>query len=257
MTCKNIHLLPLMAIIATMQLHAQTPEEAFNTFHQAPYAVSFCDMNFTQEDIDLINRLDIAESYDHNQFGNFDQLEQRVTKLLTTIGNNDPEVVVRIAHIISDITNKVMVISGEETAWISLRAFIPSHDYDMPRWHMDGYYFTPQDKSTVMYKFAITLLGDGTMFYPVEADQRREVWRKTINRPYMRDYCKQEQIIHAHQGQGAFFVSCRTTQSALHSEPPITKPRLFLSIVPCNEKQIEELKKKVNPAFKNQRKLTF
>ena len=247
----------LIALTAILPLHTQTPNEAFNTLSEVPYAVSFCNMNFTQEDIDLINRLDIAESYDHNQFGNFEHLEHNVTKVLKAIGNNDPEVIVHVAHIISDITNKVMIISGEETAWISLRAFIPSHDYDMPRWHMDGYYFTPQDKSAVMYKFAITLLGDGTMFYPLEADQRREVWRKIINRPYMRDYCKQKNIMHAQQGQGAFFISCRTTQAALHSEPPITKPRLFLSIVPCNTKQIEELKKQVRTTFKNQRTLTF
>ncbi len=167
--------------------------------------------------------------------------------LLHAMGTNECELVKRVALRVTEVVRAIMVASGQETAWLCLRAFTPIDLYDLSRWHMDGYYFTPTNKEDLMYKFAVTLRGASTLFYPVSQVERNKVWKKTINREYMQAFCKQDQMVSPQQGEGVFFIGGRTDQSALHSEPSIRENRLFFSIVPCNEKQIGELKKKVRP----------
>jgi hypothetical protein len=96
-----------------------------------------------------------------------------------------------------------------------------------------------------MFKFAVTLMGRPTLFYPIAKDLRRTAWTKTLDRKFLHEFCRADQILTAKEGEGVIFLAGNWKESALHSEPPIHENRLFFAITPCSEKQLAELKAKV------------
>ena len=172
-------------------------------------------------------------------------MQNNLGNFLQSITNNDITVIQRITEHITQIVAEVMIASERETGWVSLRATVPTDAYDIPRWHMDGYYFNPAGPHEMLYKYVVTLRGPATLFYPLCYEERKKVCRKTKYRDYMAQFCKKDSIVQPQQGQGAFLIGGRIPQAALHSEPQMHEPRLFLSVVPCNANQLIELKKKV------------
>lgn len=222
---------------------------ALESIRQAPYGYIFFDIGLTTDDLSVFKEIDITTSRDMNFFGPFDTAKEDFTAFLKTIGSNSEDLVAYTAARLAQIVNHVISASGLPTAWVSIRAFVPMPNYDIHRWHMDGYYFTPTSDENLLYKFIITLKGDSTLFYPMERDEWTKIWRKSIDRTFMHSYCDENLIVTPPCGQAALLLGGRVKESAVHSEPRITKQRLTLSIVPCNLQQIEELKKKVRPLF--------
>jgi hypothetical protein len=116
---------------------------------------------------------------------------------------------------------------------------------------MDGFFFPPFTGD--QRKIAIALKGAGTLFAdlsttwrltfhecatrhqhaPMSAEGRRELMdivnaRGTVKSPP--------------PNQGVIFRVGSADRAAIHSEPPIVTRRLFLSIVPGNQGQVEELR---------------
>ena len=209
------------------------------------YGYSLVDLGFTPQDYADFNQIQIRKTLSFHQFDNFQALEARIIALLNDVGPSDVASVQRVAARITTIVAQIMAASGESAAWVNVSASLPTNAYDISRWHMDGYYFTPVEPMSIMYKFIMTLVGPSTLFYQCPKDIRQEIKAKTSDRLCLQSICTLDKIVVPRQGQGVFFLSGRTDWSALHSEPKIDAKRLFFSVVPCSQKQVVELKKKV------------
>jgi hypothetical protein len=236
----------LSAVLAGLlsSVSAETFTAALSSLKESPYGFYFVDGGITAEDLADFNSIDMREERFFHQFGELSEVEGRIADFLSGIGMNERRLVERAAARLAQITHQIVELSGRETAWVHLRASVPTDRYDIPRWHMDGYYFTPVE-GYLMYKFAVTLVGPSTLFYPIPQELRRTAWRHMLDRKYMQEFCQADRVMSPKEGEGVVFLAGKKTESALHSEPPIHQNRLFFSITPCNEKQLAELKVKV------------
>lgn len=212
------------------------------------YGFYFVDVGITEEDLANFSSIDIRNECFYHQFGELSEVESTITQFLSNIGENEQSLIMRVAARLAQLTDQIMKASGRETAWVHLRASVPTDAYDTPRWHFDGNYFTPVE-GYPMYKFATTLMGPPTLFYPISKELRSTALRHMLDRNYMKEFCSADQILMPKKGEGVVFLAGNKNESALHSEPPIHEKRLFFSITPCNEKQLAELQKKVQTVY--------
>ena len=216
------------------------PTAALESLVESRYGFSVFDLGVDLSDFEQIH---IAAPLDYNQFGEFSKIEGEVIDYLSRVGPNDLNVVKRAAAKIDRIVKMVMSSSGKQTAWICLRASTATDRYDLPRWHMDGHYYRQSD--SLQYKFATTLIGASTHFYPLSRELkelRRVIRIHTGNRKFTSELCQGGPIFSPTVGEGVFVLAGDRNVAALHTEPPIHEPRLFFSIVPCSEEELKDLK---------------
>lgn len=248
---KKYSLCIILFTTIILNASSQSITDALKTLPKSPYGYCFFDVGITDEDLILFDSLDIQTTNQFNQFGSLSTLKDNIEKYLYMIGSNEKKIITTIATCLTNITHLVMHAAQRETAWISLRTSTQTAAYDMPRWHIDSYYFNPEDQNDLHYKFVVTLIGNSTLFYPVPHDQRYTFWKHTIEREKIANLCNKNMIAHAQRGQGALFMMGGVCQAAMHSEPPIDGNRLFFSIVPCNNQQLIELKRRVQAFIKD------
>lgn len=109
----------------------------------------------------------------------------------------------------------------------------------MPRWHWDGYYYSPY--SGFIFKFATVLKGNPTLFYQLPKDLRKFFEQHSDDREFLSRLLERKNIETARSGQGAFFIVGDSDKAAAHSKPKIDSERLFFSILPGNEGEINKL----------------
>ena len=215
------------------------------------------DADFSHFDLGLdvrvlknFQNLNIQSTASYSNFGEPDHICAEIKKFLGGQGNDIVSAQVA-AEAIDTIVKGVLGAFQSESAWVSLRSFSPTTEYDVPRWHTDGYYYEPflgdQKKVVATLKGAPTLINDlrghlrqqfNALFSVIPHDDIEG--RKEI--AALVDSSKTSQ---AFPGQGSIFVA-GSARAALHSEPPIKEPRLFLSVLPGSSVQIEELRKRWN-----------
>jgi hypothetical protein len=225
----------------------EPPQTIIEMLIENRYGYSFVDVGLTEEDLCEFEKIKIDKNHDYNQFGNQCDWENEIFLFLTEIGENNSDLLEKVAKKIARIANNVMQASCRETAWIALRAGLPTLQYDRPRWHMDAAYYR-MEANMLQYKFALTLIGTSTLFYPIPKEylsMREVIFANMTNRPFMREFCDPIHVVVPKRGEGSYFISGNPREAALHAEPPMKEPRLFFSIVPCNERNIESLRKQV------------
>ena len=86
----------------------------------------------------------------------------------------------------------------------------------------------------------MSLKGTHTLFSQLPKELR-EVFRvHAKDRAYLGSLLDPSQIVTAKLGEGTFFVVGSLSCAASHSEPRVDSQRLFISIVPGNEDEIQE-----------------
>ncbi len=237
---------------------------------------SFVDLGISNRDMAVFDQLTICGGGHLNRYGNLDLLKEEIPKFLLLIGNENEELVKEASQAICKIVSDVTDAFGKETAWICIRASEPESHFDIPRWHMDGPFFSP--RYAPQYKFAAALKGNQTLFYPLTSDTRKmfcdrdrvmnSIDKGSFNLQTYLKRVEEERIAlselfdvknaeSAPKGYGAFFIAADQNFSALHSEPKFDSPRLFISILPgheCEIKELEEAQKKFNENQKNSKK---
>jgi hypothetical protein len=181
-------------------------------------------------------------------FGSVADFEEKVVPFLEKMGPNPNEVVYPCVALIHEIAVKILKVSGKSYAWFSLRASPPTDAHDLPRWHMDGYYYKDLKHEKVQYKFATALLGPSTLFYllPNTCEElRRKIWVHMRNRSFMNEVCSSTPPVSCRTGEGVFFIASDVKAAALHTEPPIHENRLFFSIVPCDESDLPSMTRRI------------
>lgn len=267
---KKIRLfLSLCAILFINQVHSQeilisNAQTAINNLGpNTPFA--FYDLNLTDHEIKILEKISINSPMltDYNNYGNIDKLEVEINEFIKSLSQENEIIAEEFSQLIAKLVKGLVQASGKETAWVALRPSMPNSAFDLPRWHMDGYFYRPHDIR--QYKFALVLKGPSTLFCTLSLDQKKAfdiLKKKEIQKivqdengkiikfeedmsnrqalaTMIRDF--QVPIMVAQPYQGAVFV-VGESNAAIHSEPPISDNRLFLSILPGSKSQIEELK---------------
>ncbi len=201
--------------------------------------------------------LEAIQSFEIERTGDIDvyaAVEQDIggvlRSFLASIGENDQQHIETVAGIVSNIAEQVTKMLQKEAYWLALRVTKPL-DYDMsytmPRWHSDGAYFETAE-GEVVYKFILTLRGDKTLFGEAADLERFEQIQKNLydeqGRP---DPVMTEELVSlvsalptpTKMGGVMFQVG---EGGAIHSEPTVTQPRIFMSVLPGDVSQIQEWK---------------
>ena len=161
---------------------------------------------------------------------------------------------------------------------MDIRVAMPNNLYDIPRWHKDGNYFSHDINETNTSKFLTVLKGPGTLLikstkrvneiYNKHLEQERseltpessmEECNKVANkyRHILANKLSKEPVVQLKNNQALIFFTGTTKKGvpieemnmdkgALHSEPKMDSPRMFISILPSTEENIMGLKKKWN-----------
>lgn len=235
LTTARIPILPIKLMIkkAINQLGPKLPFVHFN-------------LNLSEKDQVILQNLDVQQRGAYENFGKLNSLEQGIHNFLKTVGKNDEQVAAKAAGIITNLVHIVLDGSQKESAWVALRVFVATDEYEQPRWHRDGYYFSPF--SGKAYKFVVTLKGAHTLFYhlPEKMQEHFSELEENQERAKLAEMLDLSQVSTAEPGQGTAFI-VGAESSAVHSEPQIVGQRLFLSIVPGSQVQIDELDKRWHP----------
>ncbi|KAK6359717.1 hypothetical protein TWF696_000859 [Orbilia brochopaga] len=168
-----------------------------------------------------------------------------------------------------------IVDAGLTHYWLTIRASLPTGDYDTPRWHTDDDFFAAADNSNTnishdisrdsnrtQWKLATTLIGPGTLFLSDSASGRAT--QSTITdhtrastpphtcttvacpgcaatadciRQQLATSLKDAHIKQNAVGECAFFKVGKEV-GAVHSEPAMRVPRVFVNVVPGREDEL-------------------
>jgi len=223
----------------------EPPKQALVTMVESPYGFSLGDFGLSREDIAFFDEISISHASSGNWFGSLEDFKEGKTSFFQAIGEAKIDQIDKVAACIDEIAEQVLAAAGKKFGWFYLRASVPPDEVPLKRWHMDGPHYRT---SELQYKFCITLQGDSTRFclLPNRLKKLREVlWRNMNDVQFTNEFCGEREIFCPKQGEGVFFIIGRSASSALHSEPQVTRPRLFFSIVPCDRNQIHEMKNRI------------
>lgn len=211
------------------------------------------DLQLTESDLNCLEQIKVTNNKEYSRFGDLPLLEKELPEYLKSIGNDDPEINRNTTILICKIAKQVVSASKKDSAWVTLRATIPSDKFKTPRWHSDGPFYPPKNSDSYydpyyepyghQYKFVWTPKGPSTLFYDLPDTQREEFDRLSFH--YDRDALHRFIDIHKavsfEKDFGAFFIVGNMKYGAVHSEPDLVSDRLFISILPGNKEEIQHL----------------
>jgi hypothetical protein len=199
-----------------------------------------------------------SESFD--SFGPIDDaFTERLKQHLSSIGSNEPAHIERISRLIHRIARGMQGGVGKEAAWFTLRISLPNYEFDIPRWHADGSYFATANKT---YKLVATLKGPRTLFGKVVDPAAYRTLENASSENYLKNFkanrhafLEEDMRIRKELTKVIEQTGAPTEEQAtiylvgdengvVHSEPAITEPRIFFSIVAGSKEEIEELRRR-------------
>ena len=227
-------------------------------------------MGYTNPQKEMIERFDLKVQKDFDHFGSITDMEG-LNAFLSTLGTNTPDDIKKMEKLVMSITRKVLKGYKKKHFWMDIRVRQPNHDFDIPRWHKDGPFFSSTDPNELnTSKFVTVLKGPGTLLIKGTKhvnqileeywQERRKEARPTKTkkemieqsvrlenkfRPILAEKLADEQVVQVKNSQGlVFFTGVPFEKGALHSEPPIDVPRMFISILPSSEVNIMGLQER-------------
>lgn len=223
------------------------------------------DLQLSESEINRIKALNINLTHEYKVPLLPENFETEITDFIRVIGRplgslgviasdiSTNEVnALEISKFIVRLVRDIIAASGEETAKVQLRSFIPTLSFDVPRWHLDNYKHKPHKGAP--YKIVIALKGAPTLFYNLPAHQEEkfsELYVKNKGDSQRQQLASllngKEAISFAQPNQGTVFFA-GGANAPIHSEPAIHETRLFLSVVPGSKIEFQEQLKKEMPS---------
>jgi len=221
-------------------------------------------LNFTDHEIKCIKSFNISKTKSYDYMGNKNDMKN-INIFLSKIGINNKDSITILEKIIMKILDNVLSAFDTDYYWISIRITLPNNDFNIPRWHKDGIFFINY-KTTKSPKFATVLKGPGTLLikntkkvnqiYNDIEQQINDDLNKLKNRtkynhiqisykyrPILAEALKNSKVIQPTNNECVIFHPQINSlnEGAIHSEPKMDSPRLFISILPGSKKDIYEL----------------
>ena len=177
------------------------------------------------------------------------------------MGGNSKSDVDRISRLVTRISKNMIEGFEEESAWTMVRVALPNELYDIPRWHPDGSYFKSSKK---VYKLVMSLKGPQTLFgEKINVKKYDQLSRKSgenveaniIKNNNPKKFKKEDLRIRKEiikvvkktkvckKGQAGIYL-VGDKDAAIHSEPKMNAPRIFISILVGSKAQIKEWESK-------------
>jgi hypothetical protein len=195
------------------------------------------DLGLTHKERDSLQNLNVNSVSHYENYGDLAALPTEINTFINAVGSGNTEYAAPIAHLVGKLVAKILTMTGQENAWVTMRAFTPTAMFREPRWHSDTYYYPT---SVTQYKIAITLKGDPTIFYDASAEERGQLEKLKSNKDALKNALNPDQIVSPRFGEGSLFI-VGPDYAPIHSEPNIRSERLFLSMIPGSKQQIETL----------------
>ena len=195
-----------------------------------------------------LDHLTVSTGGTYNLFGTAETLAADLKTFLGSIGNED-KTSAAAAEKIDTMVKDILKGFGAEAGWITLRATLPTDEFDIPRWHQDGYFYAPfegdQRKAAVVLKGAPTLLNDlpQSRLAAFNEASRKNPNDDAEKRLSVAAVLDETQTVTTPKGKGVVFIA-GSPRGAVHSEPAMHEARLFLSVLPGTKEQIEELRQR-------------
>jgi hypothetical protein len=219
--------------------------------------ISIVPIEYTIPQIYAIQRLNIVQSKQFVYSGlNFEYPVDRMIDFFKNVTSNIHEDCVIYTKLIYDMVELVGNTKSTDSCILIVRVSLPSDNYIIPRFHYDGGFFSMKG-NTIQEKFLLTIKGPGSLLCEPSPDNKKkfdEIFFSNMQtqieldvRNKLFSVLKDEYILQLTNNQGAFmktheFVNGigNMIDTTIHSEPNITQPRLFISIVPGSADQINE-----------------
>lgn len=211
---------------------------------------TYVDLDLTDQELYLIDKVkfdnldSVNGQKEYNRFGDLHLLKEELPSFLRNIGNDDEEVIQAVTEIIDRATQQVTKAANKNSAWVAVRAFTPTHEYDIPRWHIDGPFYGlngPYPYPGTVFKFAAVLKGRPTLLYKLPNDMRAMFCSNQNDRIFLSKLLDLNKAESPKKGEGVFFIVGNDDIGAVHSEPKMDESRLFFSILIGDESEINEL----------------
>lgn len=227
----------------------------------SPYV--FMNLDLNRKERAILNHLEVRAGPSYERFGDFFKLKEdsELPNFFRSVTNCTSEEIKILVSLVERITAEVVESLKKETGWLTIRPSKKHGLFNTPRWHRDGCFYCDENIGLGEVKFAMTLKGPQTLFYPLSEQEEasftmfsEKASEELINsledpnfpqfyREKLSKYLDSRRTVQGILGQGSFF-QVGGSNSAVHSEPKSTDDRLFFSIVPGSKKQVEHLKAK-------------
>jgi hypothetical protein len=219
--------------------------------------VSF-DLKFSVQEKEILKTIKVENNsnFDIYDLGEGQLVESLVSKL-EGMGNNDPEVILGLANIIAARAQGFKEMMSQEALSVTVRFSLPHPYNDVPRWHNDGTYFTQADDEKV-YKMVFPVIGANTLFGEVsDKDKYDSLLEESYRNDQMNldnpdiwnaedlrirnelDTVVQKCPDVGEEKTSVFLVGHE--EAVIHSEPAVSAPRIFVTVLGGSKAQIEEM----------------
>jgi hypothetical protein len=225
---------------------------------------SIFELNYSDKNKKTIENMKINMNLNYDFFGSIDNFISNknnsidsLNNYIIKLGQNDIKITNSFIKIIKNLAKVLSLGYNKKFFWLTIRTVMPNDDYIIPRWHCDGNYFDKNKYPESQTKFVTIFKGPGTLLLEKNKDVK-ETYIK-----YKTDSSKQKietieertnidlkfkdigaKTIQLNKCQGLIFLSGNIDNCTIHSEPNITEPRIFLSIVFADELNINDWKEK-------------
>lgn len=222
--------------------------------------VSF-DVGITPEEREAIEAVRIEKELSQfNYYGPAGEgLVEGLSAHLIQLEGNTEATIISLSRLVARVASLVEKDLRKEAVWAMVRVTLPSDDFDIPRWHQDGYYMR-QDEGEE-YKLVFTIKGPQSRFAEIVDEEGYRSCAKEdvtnvsehegnfdvyfqedvrIKRALERTVMESDTIP---EGRATFY-RVGNGGAKVHSEPPLHEPRIFMSVVAGSLEQVEEFRKR-------------
>lgn len=137
--------------------------------HLTKNSYGFVPLGLSEEEMRMFDKIEIDECEQYDRYGNLELIKFEIPEILRRNGNVDENLIQSVTDSIWKVVSNVTAAFGKQTAWVCIRTSIPNSYFDVPRWHVDGYFYSPYYGP--QYKFAAALKGRQTLFHPLTPDE--------------------------------------------------------------------------------------
>ena len=193
-----------------------------------------------------INNFSCFNHYDENKLLDLEKLKL----FIKNIGNNSDKSINLLSKFIKNLLNNVCKEYNKKYSWLTIRISKANDNFNIPRWHYDGYFYK-NEVDKIQTKFLLTLKGPSTLVInPSEKIKNKfmkikDNSKKWNDKEFIKTRLKRNKIVKNEKIKkikslinGLISISKIT----IHSEPPIKKDRIFLSILPMTKEECEFMK---------------
>jgi hypothetical protein len=222
----------------------------------------YFDVNLTPEEKLSIDGVDIKKPLPpFDSYGPVsDELIKNLTNYFNELGQNSQETTKTISELVGRVSKIALKDFGKESAWVAIRVLLPTHEFDIPRWHIDARNLQSLKSETKVYKLILTIKGSPTIFgetsnpgkfkqlteenlknYELNHDSDFELFKKEDIRIRM-ELDSLVKKIDKYEMKEAMYYLVANEDATIHSEPKIDEPRIVMSVVPGSNEQMTGLK---------------